>query len=248
MDQQIINETSYRREHSARRRINQMENILRAGPVWQDLFNKPLFQWSGNYLLRQQCDADTACRRLKSHAQIICYQPRLQFDVLRPIIGICQVPSRPTVENVIGAGDGIELRQVGWVFGASIPVKKVRARDHHALRIPQSFRDESGHILYYGYCANRDVKSFLNHIDRPVRRLDEESNFWMFRHIAGECMSQTPLRQEDWTAEPDEPRRFPTQFCDAIICCLRSLDSRDTSFKEALPGFCESQSSSGSLQ
>src|SRR6516225_4348169 len=248
MDQQIINETSYRREHSPRCRINQMENILRAGPLWQDLFNKPLFQWSGNYLLRQQCDADTAFRRLKSHAQVICYQPRLQFDMLRPIIGICQVPSRPSVENVVGAGDGIELRQVRWVFGASIPVKKVRARDHHALRIPQSFRDESGHILYYGYCTNRDVKSFLDHIHCPVRRLDEESNFRMFRHITGECMSQTPLRQQDWTAEANDPCGFAAQFGHAVIGRLRSFDSRYASLEEPLPGFRESQSPSSALQ
>src|ERR1700720_2956563 len=43
MDQQIVNQTSYRWQHSPRRRINQMENILRPGPFRQDSFNEPLF-------------------------------------------------------------------------------------------------------------------------------------------------------------------------------------------------------------
>ena len=43
MDQQIINETPYRRQHSARRRVNQVKDILRSGPFRQDAFNKPLF-------------------------------------------------------------------------------------------------------------------------------------------------------------------------------------------------------------
>ena len=32
MDQQIVNKTPYRRKHSSRRRVNQVENILRPGP------------------------------------------------------------------------------------------------------------------------------------------------------------------------------------------------------------------------
>jgi len=31
-------------------------------------------------LFRQQCDADTAYRSLKSHAEITRYKPRLQLD------------------------------------------------------------------------------------------------------------------------------------------------------------------------
>ena len=42
-------------------------------------------------MFRQQCDTDSAYRRLKSHAQITCYKPRLQFDLLRPIIEIGQL-------------------------------------------------------------------------------------------------------------------------------------------------------------
>ena len=60
-------------------------------------------------------------------------------------------------------------------------------------------------------------------------------------------MSQTPLRQQHGTAEANEPRRFPAQFRHAVICRLCSLDRRNTSLKEALAGFCESQSPSGAL-
>jgi len=60
-------------------------------------------------------------------------------------------------------------------------------------------------------------------------------------------MSQTPLRKQDRATEPNQPRRLPTQFRNAVVCCLRSLDRRYTSFKEALSGFGESQSPSGAL-
>ena len=61
-------------------------------------------------------------------------------------------------------------------------------------------------------------------------------------------MSQTPLCQEDWAAEPNEPCRFSTQFRHAVECRLRSFNRRYTSFKEALSGFRKSQSPSGALQ
>ena len=69
-------------------------------------------------MFRQQCDADATDRGLESHAQITCYKPRLQLYLLHPIINICQVPARPTIEYVVGAGDSVELRQVGRIsFG-----------------------------------------------------------------------------------------------------------------------------------
>ena len=43
MDQQIVNEAPDRREHSPRRRVNQVENILRPGPFRQDPVDKRLF-------------------------------------------------------------------------------------------------------------------------------------------------------------------------------------------------------------
>src|SRR5262249_47900010 len=89
-------------------------------------------------------------------------------------------------------------------------------------------------VLYYGFCPDRNVKSFLNHVYSPVRRLDEDRDLWVNAHIAGERMSQTPLRQQDWAAEPNEPRRLPSQFGDGVIRRLRSLDRCYTSFKEAL--------------
>ena len=42
MGQQIVNLTSDRRQHSLRRRINQMENIPRSGPFQQDSFKELL--------------------------------------------------------------------------------------------------------------------------------------------------------------------------------------------------------------
>ena len=42
MDQQIINEAPYRRQHSARRGINEMKDILRSRPFRQDSLNRPL--------------------------------------------------------------------------------------------------------------------------------------------------------------------------------------------------------------
>src|SRR5262249_43554329 len=70
LDQQIVNQTSYGWQHSPRRRINQMENILRSGPFRQDSFNEPLLLRYGNHLFRQRCDADAVHRSLKSDAQV----------------------------------------------------------------------------------------------------------------------------------------------------------------------------------
>jgi hypothetical protein len=53
MDQQVVNQTPDRRKHSTRRRVDQVENILRAGPLRQDSVDKPLFQRRGNHLFRQ---------------------------------------------------------------------------------------------------------------------------------------------------------------------------------------------------
>src|SRR6266852_666009 len=126
------------------------------------------------------------------------------------LVEVYSVPARSAVKYVVDAGNRIELRQVGRVFWSPKSVKKGRADDQNALRITKSFRDQSRNVLYYGFCTDRDVKSFLNHVYGPVRRLDEDRNFWIHLHIARECMSQTPLRQQDWAAEPNEPRRLPT--------------------------------------
>jgi hypothetical protein len=61
-------------------------------------------------------------------------------------------------------------------------------------------------------------------------------------------MCQTPLRQQDWTAEANDPCGFPAQFGHAVIGRLRSFDRRYTSLEEPLPGFRESQSPSSALQ
>src|SRR4029077_9409444 len=82
----------------------------------------------------------------------------------------------------------------------------------------------------------------------PVGRIDEYRNLWMRRHVAGECMSQAPLRQENRAAEANESRRFPAQFRHAVVSRLCSFDRRYTSLKEALSGFCQRQSSSGALE
>ena len=167
---------------------------------------------------------------------------------MRSIIKICQVPSRPAVQYVVGAGDRVEFGQVRRIFRVPIVVKKGRTDDQHALGMAESFRYQSGHVLYDGFCPNRDVKSFLNHIDGPVRRLDEDRNFWMYRHVAGKCMSQTPLRQQDRAAEANEPCRFPAQFRHAVIGRLCAIDRRDTSLEEALSGFCQSEGPRSALE
>jgi hypothetical protein len=43
MNQQIVNQTPYRRKHSARRWVNEVKNILRPRPFRQHSFDKPLF-------------------------------------------------------------------------------------------------------------------------------------------------------------------------------------------------------------
>jgi hypothetical protein len=43
MDNEIVNKTSYRGEHSPRCWVNQVESILRPRPFWQYSFYKPLF-------------------------------------------------------------------------------------------------------------------------------------------------------------------------------------------------------------
>jgi hypothetical protein len=70
----------------------------------------------------------------------------------------------------------------------------------------------------------------------------------MHRHIAGECMSQTPLGQQYRAAEANESRRFPPQFRHTVVGRLGSFDRRHTSLKEAPSSFCQSQSASGALE
>src|SRR5437867_2134953 len=127
-------------------------------------------------------------------------------------------------------------------------VEKAWTDDQHTLGMTESLRHEPGNILNHGQSADGDIKSFLNHIDGPVRRLDEHRNLWMHRHIAGKQVSETPLRQQYRAAEPNESRRFPAQFRNAIEGRLCSFDCRDTSLKEALSGFSQSQSTGGALE
>src|SRR5579859_6393402 len=102
-----------------------------------------------------------------------------------PLGKVCQVPARSTVEDIVDAGNRSELRQVGRVFWSPILVKKGRADDQNPLRIPKSFRDQSGNVLYFGFRPDGDVKSFLNHVYGPIRSLDEDRYFRIHLHIAG---------------------------------------------------------------
>jgi len=81
MDQKVIDQTSGRRKHPARGRVNEVENILRTRPVRQHSFNEAMFQRRGHHLLREQCDADAVYRCLKSGAQIARDEPWLQLYV-----------------------------------------------------------------------------------------------------------------------------------------------------------------------
>ena len=58
--------------------------------------------------------------------------------------------------------------------GVRIVVEKRGTDDQYALGITEGFRYQTRHVLYHGLCPNRNVKSFLNHIYGPVRRLDED--------------------------------------------------------------------------
>ena len=98
-------------------------------------------------------------------------------------------------ENLALAARRGMARGVGWALNRNLT---------------ESFRDQSRNILYFGFCPDCNIKSFLNHVYSSVRGLDEDRNFRIHPHIAGERMSQTPLRQQDWAAEPNEPRRLPT--------------------------------------
>jgi hypothetical protein len=131
-----------------------------------------------------------------------------------------------------------ELRQVGWIFRSPVVVEKGGADDQHGFGITESFRQQPRNILYYWLCSDGDIKSLLNQIYGPVCHLDEDRDFWMHRHIAGECMSQTPLSQQYRAAETNESRRFLAQFRHAVIGRLCSFNGRYTPLKEALSGFC----------
>ena len=117
-------------------------------------------------------------------------------------------------------------------------VEKRGTDDRYALGITEGFRYQTRHVLYHGLCPNRNVKSFLNHIYGPVRRLDEARNFWVSRHIAGEYMSQTPLSQQYRAAKANESRRLPAQFRHAVVGRLSSFDGGYASLEEALSSFC----------
>src|ERR1700733_9142878 len=67
MDQQIVDKTSDRREHSPRRRVNQVEDILRATPFRQDSVDKPSFKPRRRNLWAKASVRD-GCRRGTSGA------------------------------------------------------------------------------------------------------------------------------------------------------------------------------------
>jgi hypothetical protein len=64
VDQQVIDQASDRGEHAARARVNQVENILSAGPFRQDTLDNSILQGRSDHLFRQQGDANTAYRGL----------------------------------------------------------------------------------------------------------------------------------------------------------------------------------------
>jgi hypothetical protein len=67
-------------------------------------------------------------------------------------------------------------------------------------------------------------------------------------HVAGEDMSQTPLGEQDRTAEANEPRRFPAQCRHTVVGRLGSFNGRHRSPKEALSSFGQSQSARSALE
>ena len=81
---------------------------------------------------------------------------------------------------------------------------------------------------------DRNIESLLNHVDSSVRRLDKHGNLRMHRHVAGKCVSETPLRQECRAAEANESCWLSAQFRHAVEGGLRPFDRSDTPFKEAL--------------
>ncbi len=64
----------------------------------------------------------------------------------------------------------------------------------------------------------------------------------MLRHVAGQRVSQTSLRQQDRAAEANETCGLSAQFRHAVIGRLCPFDCGNTSIEEALSGFRERQS------
>ena len=102
-----------------------------------------------------------------------------------------------------------------------------RVDDQHAPGLTESFGHQPGNVFYLGLRPNSDVKPFLNHIDCPVCWLDEYRNLWVRGHVARECMSEAPLRQQDGAAQPNESGRFPAQFRHTVegrLCAFNVSD------------------------
>jgi hypothetical protein len=72
--------------------------------------------------------------------------------------------------------DRVELRQVGWIFRAPMVFEKGGADDQHALGMTESLRHQSGNVFNSWQSPESKFKSFLNHIDGPVRRFDAFSS------------------------------------------------------------------------
>src|ERR1700741_5336967 len=104
-------------------------------------------------------------RRLKPRAQVARDEPGLQLNLLRPTFKIHQVPSRAIVEDIVGAGDRGEPRQIGWTLRAPTPIQKGGNDGEHALGSTESLRDQPRDVLDLGLRPNGDIKPLLNHID-----------------------------------------------------------------------------------
>jgi hypothetical protein len=63
--------------------------------------------------------------------------------------------------------------------GRPLSSRKGGTGDQHALGRTESLRHQPGDVLDLGLCPNGDIKPFLNHIDGPIRGLDEYRNLWM---------------------------------------------------------------------
>ena len=67
--------------------------------------------------------------------------------------------------------------------------EKGGADDQHALGMTENLRHQSGNVLNHGQSPDCNIKSFLNHVDGPIRRLDEHRNLRMRRHVGGKYVS-----------------------------------------------------------
>jgi hypothetical protein len=176
MNQQVVDQTSDRRQHSPRCRINQVENILRSGPLRQDSFNEsvllsgPAITCSGSSAMPMPCTA--ACSLARANRSI-------PASVLTRSWAACS--SRLVNSHRAPPSKMSSVLATVWNFGKSsrvfrpaIPFEKGAADDHHTLRFAEGLRHQPGDVFDHRLCADGNIKSLFDHIDAPVRRLDEE--------------------------------------------------------------------------